>query len=276
MATSHCYSWWRWWVWFTRSRSDQIVTFFWVSDSFDRHALELLERMLTLDPEFVCFPCVYIKLTQGLATTQCLLFWLCKVNGIIFHECQLGFVFSDIFVISFSIVWVLQRISAKDALDAEYFWTEPFPCQPNRFLSICFVSLPHPLVSSTAGSRSLSSALGIIFSPNNLNHRFDNKHQGRILWMLLVDSCRVWLECKILLQLTKVWSFTWVSNKEEAAAEAAATRGGCQAPKDYAPSTSTCPSSTNPTATYTCPPSSAWAEPTNSTQSRPNKSALWK
>ncbi|CAK9859869.1 unnamed protein product [Sphagnum jensenii] len=46
-----------------------------VFKSFDRHALELLERMLTLDP-----------------------------------EC---------------------RISAKDALDAEYFWTEPFPCLPS-------------------------------------------------------------------------------------------------------------------------------------------------
>ncbi|KAF2284417.1 hypothetical protein GH714_021634 [Hevea brasiliensis] len=42
--------------------------------SFDRHALELLERMLTLDPS--------------------------------------------------------QRISAKDALDAEYFWTDPLPCDP--------------------------------------------------------------------------------------------------------------------------------------------------
>lgn len=42
---------------------------------FDRHALDLLERMLTLDPE--------------------------------------------------------HRISAKDALDAEYFWTEPMPCQPS-------------------------------------------------------------------------------------------------------------------------------------------------
>ncbi|PSR95423.1 Cyclin-dependent kinase [Actinidia chinensis var. chinensis] len=41
---------------------------------FDRHALELLEKMLTLDP--------------------------------------------------------LQRISAKDALDAEYFWTDPLPCDP--------------------------------------------------------------------------------------------------------------------------------------------------
>lgn len=41
---------------------------------FDRHALELLERMLTLDPS--------------------------------------------------------QRISAKDALDAEYFWTDPLPCDP--------------------------------------------------------------------------------------------------------------------------------------------------
>ncbi|XP_059641472.1 cyclin-dependent kinase C-1-like isoform X2 [Cornus florida] len=41
---------------------------------FDRHALELLERMLSLDPS--------------------------------------------------------QRMSAKDALDAEYFWTEPLPCDP--------------------------------------------------------------------------------------------------------------------------------------------------
>ncbi|XP_058096802.1 cyclin-dependent kinase C-2-like isoform X1 [Magnolia sinica] len=41
---------------------------------FDRHALELLERMLTLDPS--------------------------------------------------------QRISAKDALDAEYFWNDPLPCDP--------------------------------------------------------------------------------------------------------------------------------------------------
>lgn len=41
---------------------------------FDRHALELLERMLALDPS--------------------------------------------------------QRISAKDALDAEYFWTDPLPCDP--------------------------------------------------------------------------------------------------------------------------------------------------
>ncbi|GAA0162503.1 non-receptor serine/threonine protein kinase [Lithospermum erythrorhizon] len=41
---------------------------------FDRHALELLDRMLTLDPS--------------------------------------------------------QRIAAKDALDAEYFWTDPLPCDP--------------------------------------------------------------------------------------------------------------------------------------------------
>ncbi|KAG5064560.1 hypothetical protein JHK85_005743 [Glycine max] len=42
--------------------------------SFDHHALELLEKMLTLDPS--------------------------------------------------------QRITAKDALDAEYFWTDPLPCDP--------------------------------------------------------------------------------------------------------------------------------------------------
>nr|VDD51563.1 unnamed protein product [Brassica oleracea] len=44
--------------------------------NFDRHALELLERMLVLDPS--------------------------------------------------------QRISAKDALDADYFWTDPLPCDPKR------------------------------------------------------------------------------------------------------------------------------------------------
>lgn len=43
--------------------------------NFDRHALELVEKMLTLDPS--------------------------------------------------------QRISAKDALDAEYFWTDPVPCAPS-------------------------------------------------------------------------------------------------------------------------------------------------
>ena len=26
----------------------------------------------------------------------------------------------------------LQRITAKDALDAEYFWTDPLPCDPKR------------------------------------------------------------------------------------------------------------------------------------------------
>uniref|UniRef100_A0A0D6R3E1 Protein kinase domain-containing protein n=1 Tax=Araucaria cunninghamii TaxID=56994 RepID=A0A0D6R3E1_ARACU len=46
-----------------------------VFKNFDKHALELLEKMLTLDPA--------------------------------------------------------KRISAKDALDAEYFWTEPVPCPPN-------------------------------------------------------------------------------------------------------------------------------------------------
>ncbi|PIA33056.1 hypothetical protein AQUCO_04200066v1 [Aquilegia coerulea] len=57
---------------------------------FDRHALELLERMLTLDPS--------------------------------------------------------QRISAKDALDAEYFWNDPLPCDPKRFeflevLNLCLLKV---------------------------------------------------------------------------------------------------------------------------------------
>ncbi|KAK6263456.1 hypothetical protein QUC31_009272 [Theobroma cacao] len=52
---------------------------------FDRHALELLERMLMLDPS--------------------------------------------------------QRISAKDALDAEYFWTDPLPCDPKRLYSVALISL---------------------------------------------------------------------------------------------------------------------------------------
>ncbi|XP_070031279.1 cyclin-dependent kinase C-2-like isoform X2 [Nicotiana tomentosiformis] len=46
---------------------------------FDRHALDLLDKMLTLDPS--------------------------------------------------------QRICAKDALDAEYFWTDPLPCDPRRCTS---------------------------------------------------------------------------------------------------------------------------------------------
>ncbi|KAL2946910.1 hypothetical protein AAZX31_20G042400 [Glycine max] len=54
---------------------------------FDRHALELLEKMLTLD--------------------------------------------------------LAQRITAKDALDAEYFWTDPLPCDPkSHYYSYVWLSLP--------------------------------------------------------------------------------------------------------------------------------------
>lgn len=28
----------------------------------------------------------------------------------------------------------VKRISAKDALDAEYFWTDPLPCDPKRYI----------------------------------------------------------------------------------------------------------------------------------------------
>ena len=58
--------------------------FFSCNYSFDRHALELLEKMLVLDPS--------------------------------------------------------QRISAKDALDADYFWTDPLPCDPKRYrIALSFV-----------------------------------------------------------------------------------------------------------------------------------------
>jgi hypothetical protein len=30
------------------------------------------------------------------------------------------------------IILSMQRITAKDALDAEYFWTDPLPCAPSR------------------------------------------------------------------------------------------------------------------------------------------------
>ncbi|THG03183.1 hypothetical protein TEA_008535 [Camellia sinensis var. sinensis] len=60
---------------------------------FDRHALDLLEKMLTLDP------------SQGLLIFGSL--WIALVTAF----CN-------------------SRISAKDALDAEYFWTDPLPCDP--------------------------------------------------------------------------------------------------------------------------------------------------
>ncbi|KAL0370275.1 UNVERIFIED_CONTAM: Cyclin-dependent kinase C-2 [Sesamum angustifolium] len=59
---------------------------------FDRHALDLLDRMLTLDPS--------------------------------------------------------QRISAKDALDAEYFWTDPLPCDPKSFLLFASLLFKTEIVSS--------------------------------------------------------------------------------------------------------------------------------
>ncbi|GJM91835.1 hypothetical protein PR202_ga08252 [Eleusine coracana subsp. coracana] len=58
---------------------------------FDRHALDLLEKMLTLDPS--------------------------------------------------------QRISAKDALDAEYFWTDPLPCDPKRYNLMACQSTKHHMNS---------------------------------------------------------------------------------------------------------------------------------
>ncbi|KAL6853923.1 hypothetical protein ACP4OV_019952 [Aristida adscensionis] len=71
---------------------------------FDRHALDLLEKMLTLDPS--------------------------------------------------------QRISAKDALDAEYFWTDPLPCDPKRFCQSMrhhMNSRPRKNVSSKDRQRKLRS-----------------------------------------------------------------------------------------------------------------------
>ncbi|KAL5663207.1 hypothetical protein ACJX0J_023315, partial [Zea mays] len=64
---------------------------------FDRHALDLLEKMLTLDPS--------------------------------------------------------QRISAKDALDAEYFWTDPLPCDPKSlpkcmYMQNAFAASLHTVIQS--------------------------------------------------------------------------------------------------------------------------------
>lgn len=36
----------------------------------------------------------------------------------------------------FSTFCLVKRISAKDALDAEYFWTDPLPCDPKRYFFI--------------------------------------------------------------------------------------------------------------------------------------------
>ncbi|KAK2980250.1 hypothetical protein RJ640_008918, partial [Escallonia rubra] len=72
--------------------------------SFDRHALDLLEKMLTLDPS---------------------------------QETSSGFGLNSIITLLHSLYSVLgdrerkdRRISAKDALDAEYFWIDPLPCDP--------------------------------------------------------------------------------------------------------------------------------------------------
>ncbi|KAG4909303.1 hypothetical protein JHK87_055419 [Glycine soja] len=69
---------------------------------FDRHALELLEKMLTLDPAQLV-PC---PLGTEYVGCSCLLLRLYQSEQSLF------------------------RITAKDALDAEYFWTDPLPCDP--------------------------------------------------------------------------------------------------------------------------------------------------
>ncbi|KAK3001222.1 hypothetical protein RJ639_020719 [Escallonia herrerae] len=70
---------------------------------FDHHALDLLEKMLTLDPS-------QTSLGFGLNSVITLLHGLYSVP--VDRERK------D------------QRISAKDALDAEYFWIDPLPCDP--------------------------------------------------------------------------------------------------------------------------------------------------
>ncbi|CAK7340348.1 unnamed protein product [Dovyalis caffra] len=69
---------------------------------FDRNALELLEKMLTLDP------------------SQTPEYHQVDPKPSISAKCQ------EITMMSCADL----RISAKDALDAEYFWTDPLPCDP--------------------------------------------------------------------------------------------------------------------------------------------------
>ncbi|KAA8544523.1 hypothetical protein F0562_022535 [Nyssa sinensis] len=81
---------------------------------FDRHALELLERMLTLDP--VPEP---VSSHNGLQPRR-----LCT-----WGQCC-SIVVGPVGKIVEARAKTCERISAKDALDAEYFWTDPLPCDP--------------------------------------------------------------------------------------------------------------------------------------------------
>lgn len=55
-----------------------------------------------------------------------LLSWYCVYTS--FHVDTSAAI--SFFVVVF--VPIFQRISAKDALDAEYFWNDPLPCDPKR------------------------------------------------------------------------------------------------------------------------------------------------
>jgi hypothetical protein len=65
-------------IYFTRSMSDWVVASL-LSDSFDRHALELLERMLTLDPECVSGCSSPSLTTHDIAISNCPL--LCRITS---------------------------------------------------------------------------------------------------------------------------------------------------------------------------------------------------
>jgi hypothetical protein len=41
-----------------------------------------------------------------------------------------------------------QRIPAKEALDAEYFWTDPLPCDPKRLMAVFNIWLSNFLSST--------------------------------------------------------------------------------------------------------------------------------
>ncbi|KAL6552163.1 hypothetical protein OROGR_008317 [Orobanche gracilis] len=116
---------------------------------FDRHALDLLEKMLVLDPAQLgneipklIQHLFYLEIdgdetallflekfdhARALGPEICLLFILAGLISLSRPFNKTGFGYVETYLKPMVETF---RISAKDALDAEYFWTDPLPCNP--------------------------------------------------------------------------------------------------------------------------------------------------
>jgi hypothetical protein len=110
--------------------------------------------MLTLDPSQVCYIHIVVKFAKKMLPLYSFVFFFVLFVICTYHLDQFFMPQHITHVLTFFLKKI-QRISAKDALDAEYFWTDPLPCDPKRYnqMDICITEahssfrLPFPWIN---------------------------------------------------------------------------------------------------------------------------------